>query len=47
MAITINGVSCEEIVHNYGEGATLQGLSSRKGYLCDWDDRFTVAKGLL
>lgn len=47
MAITVNGISCEEIVHSYGEGATLQGLSSRKGYLCDWDDRFTVAKGLL
>jgi hypothetical protein len=47
MAITINSISCEEIVADYGEGAQLSGLSSRKGYLCDWTDRFTVAKGLL
>lgn len=47
MAITIAGISCQEIVRNYGESATLQGVGSRKGYLCNWTDRFTVARGLL
>lgn len=47
MSITINGVVCEELVQNYGEAADMRGVSSRKGYLCDWTDRFKVAKGLL
>lgn len=47
MAITINGISCEELVGNYTEGADLRGLTSRKGFLCNWADRYTVAIGLL
>lgn len=47
MAITINGVSCQEIVRDYSESADLRGLGSRKGFLCNWTDRFTVARGLL
>lgn len=48
MSVTINGIACEERVKNYAESAeTGVGVSSRKGYLCNWTDRFTVAKGLL
>jgi len=47
MAVTINGVSCDEIVRGYGENADMRGIGSRKGYLCNWSDRFTVARGLL
>lgn len=48
MAITVSGISCDEIVRNYGEGADLRaGVTSRKGLLCNWTDRFTVASGLL
>lgn len=48
MAFNINGIVCQEIVQGYTEEAdVLEGLSSRKGYLCAWVDRFTVAKGLL
>ncbi len=48
MAFTINGITCEEIVANYSEAADIgTGVTSRKGFLCDWADRFTVARGLL
>lgn len=48
MALVINGITCEEIVHNYGEEVDLlRGPSANKEYLCNWSDRFTVARGLL
>lgn len=48
MAIIINGVVCEERVHQYSESVDLlQGPSARKGFLCNWADRFKVAVGLL
>lgn len=48
MAFTINGILCQEIVAGYTESADLgDGVSSRKGFLCNWADRFTVAQGLL
>lgn len=48
MSVTINGITCEEIVRDYQESAEIgTGISSRKGYLCDWNSRFAVAQGLL
>ncbi len=47
MARTINGILCDEIIPGYNESADQRGVSSRKGYLCNWSDRFTVARGLL
>ena len=48
MAITIGGVLCQELVEGQMEEFDiLQGPGQTKGYLCNWTDRFTVAKGLL
>lgn len=48
MAFTINGIVCQEIVKDYSEQAEIGvGVNSRKGFLCNWTDRFTVAQGLL
>lgn len=48
MARTINGILCQEISSGYTESAELgTGVQSRKGFLCSWGDRFTVAQGLL
>lgn len=48
MSIIINGITCEEIVADLTEDFDLhQGPRMRKGYLCSWADRFTVAQGLL
>lgn len=48
MSVILGGVSCEELVDNYNEFADIgQGTGSRKGYLCDWDQRYAVAQGLL
>jgi hypothetical protein len=48
MAATIAGIVCEEIVDQFQEQVDiLEGPSARKGYLCNWTDRFTVAIGLL
>ena len=48
MAITINGIVCEEIVANFGEEFDLaQGPRCIKGYYCAWPDRYTVVVGLL
>lgn len=48
MTVMINGVRCEELVNNYAEDVDLlHGPSARKGYLCDWNLRFQLARGLL
>lgn len=48
MAITINGVVCEELVEGFAENVDLlQGFSASKGFLCDWNSRYLVANGLL
>lgn len=47
MAITINGVRCEELVDGYGEELDDQGPRGSKYYLCEWQDRYTLANGLL
>ncbi len=46
--IVINGVNCQEIVADFSEEYDiLKGPSAKKGYICLWGDRFTVANGLL
>lgn len=48
MAITINGVVCQELVHGFSETVDIiDGPQARKGYLCNWTDRYTVARGLM
>ncbi len=48
MAITIGGIVCEEIVADFGEHFHLiDGPSAEKAFICNWDDRYTVAKGIL
>lgn len=50
MAITINGVVCQEIARKDGlrETVGLQtGPEARKGFLCNWADRYKVINGLL
>ena len=48
MAIVVNGITCQEIVRQYREGADWdRGPMATKGFLCNWGDRFTVANGLL
>ena len=47
MSVIINGIACEELVAGYREAADRRGVTSTKGFLCDWADRFTVAQGLL
>jgi hypothetical protein len=48
MAITINGIVCQELVANFDEGFDLLGgPTARKGFLCNWGDRYTVAQGLV
>lgn len=48
MAITINGVITQELVASHGEAFDFSsGPSMRKGFLCEWADRFKVAQGLL
>lgn len=48
MAITINGVVCEELVDQFSESVDLlEGFSAVKGFLCDWNSRYLVANGLL
>lgn len=46
--ITVNGIQCQEIIAQHGEGFSLEsGASLRKGFYCSWSDRFAVARGLL
>ncbi len=46
--IVIGGVNCQEIVAEFSEEYDiLKGPSAKKGYICLWGDRFTVANGLL
>jgi hypothetical protein len=48
MSVTINTVLCEEHVHNFGESFDLKtGPAPRKGFICDWADRYKVVIGLL
>ncbi len=48
MAVVIAGITCEELVDGYTEAYDIMGgPSARKGYLCPWADRFTVAHGFL
>ncbi len=48
MAQTIAGIVCQELVEAFGEGFdSTGGPTARKGYLCAWADRYTVANGLL
>ncbi len=48
MAIIINGILCQELVEAFGESFDiLGGPTARKGFLCDWADRYTVATGML
>jgi hypothetical protein len=48
VALTINGVVCQEIVDQFAESFDLlEGPAARKGFLCDWTDRYRVAIGLL
>lgn len=48
MAVTINGVVCQELVDDYSEQFDItQGPTARKGYLCPWASRFQVAHGFL
>jgi hypothetical protein len=47
MSVTINGVLCDVISRDYREGIDGRGPSATRGYLCDWDQRYTVANGLL
>ncbi len=48
MAQTIAGIVCQELVEAFGEGFdSTGGPTARKGYLCAWVDRYTVANGLL
>lgn len=47
MAIIINGVTCLSVSRDYKEGIDGRGPSASKGYLCNWNDRYTVANGLM
>lgn len=48
MPITVNGIVCEEIVDGFEENFDIiQGPAARKGFLCDWTDRYKVVVGLL
>jgi hypothetical protein len=48
MAIVINGILCDEIVTALDESVDFKdGPAARKGYICNWADRWAVAKGLL
>lgn len=48
MAVTINGITCQELVDGYTENYDVTGgPGARKGYLCNWSDRFTVIHGIL
>ncbi len=48
MAVTINGIVCQELVDGYTENYDIVGgPACRKGYLCNWSDRFTVIHGIL
>ncbi len=48
MAVTINGVLCQEAVNNNGEQFdVLQGPSATKVYECAWNSRWLVITGLL
>jgi len=48
MAVTINGVVCQELVDGYTESYSFrEGPSCRKGYLCSWSQRFQALRGIL
>lgn len=48
MAATINGIVCQEIVDQFSESFDFEaGIQCRKGYLCDWADRYAVVTGLI
>lgn len=48
MGVTINGIYCDEIVEGFQEAIDFQhGPTARKGYICNWTERFQVANGLL
>jgi hypothetical protein len=48
MAVTIAGITCEELVADYAEEYDIMGgPSAVKKYLCPWANRFTVAHGFL
>lgn len=43
----INGIACNELVSEFAEGIGDRGPWARKGYICAWTDRFTLANGML
>ena len=47
MAQTINGVTADELIEGFEEGASRSGLVAQKAYVCDWDSRYGLANGLL
>lgn len=48
MSVTINGIACEEIVAQFSESFDFEaGIQCRKGFLCDWADRYSVVVGLI
>ncbi len=48
MAMYIGGILCEEIVANFREAFHLiDGPTADKAFICNWTDRFTVARGIL
>lgn len=48
MGVTIAGIFCNELVSDYEESYDIMGgPSARKKYICGWQNRFTVAHGLL
>jgi hypothetical protein len=46
MSITINGVVCEEIIRGYQEGLE-KSLTGTKSYLCPWNQRGYVIRGMI
>ena len=48
MTVTIAGILCQEVVHDYSENYdALSGPTAQKIYTCSWADRFTVIHGIL
>jgi hypothetical protein len=47
VSITINGVSCEEVVDGFEEGVHSEGPVAQKKFLCAWSSRYALANGLL
>jgi hypothetical protein len=43
----INGVLCDELTKDFEEGIGSKGPYATKAYLCDWNQRYTVANAML